>query len=177
MKIAKPNADEYAPYYETYISKVNTNDPVKGLRNSKKKLIKLISNLSKKQLNFRYAEGKWTIKEMLVHLIDAERIFTYRALRFARNDDTALPGFDENKFVPVSKAVDRKIKSILREYNAVRNATIALYENMDEEMIMRKGTASEKTMSVRALMYVSLGHEIHHMGMMREKYLGKKKGK
>ncbi|HYV91367.1 MAG TPA: DinB family protein [Chitinophagales bacterium] len=171
MKITRPNPDEYAPHYETYISKVDTDDPIKGLRKSKKQLIKLISKLNKKQLKFRYAEGKWTIKEILVHMMDGERIFGYRALRFARNDKTALPGFEENDYAPMSKATKRKIKSILREYEAVRDATISLYENLDEEMMMRMGTANNNQMSVRALVYVTLGHELHHIGVIKEKYL------
>lgn len=174
MKITKPNPDEYPPFYETYVSKVKTDDPVKALRESEKKLIKLISKLGKKQLKYRYAEGKWTIKEILVHMMDAERVWGYRALRFARNDKTQLPGFEENDYVPASRATKRKIKSLLREYEAVRNATIELFENLDEEMMMRVGTANEKPISVRALMYVTLGHEIHHLGVIKEKYLGGK---
>lgn len=174
MKITKPNPDEYDPYYETYISKVKTDDPIKSLRESKKKLTQFISKLGKKQLKYRYAEGKWNIKEILMHLVDAERIFAYRALRFARNDKTKLPGFEEKEYAPASKASKRKIKSILREYEAVRNATVELFENLDEEMMMRTGIANEKPMSVRALIYVMLGHEQHHLGVIREKYLGGK---
>lgn len=171
MKITKPNPDEYAPYYEKYISKVKTDDPVEALEVGKKKLIKFISKLGKKQLKYRYAEDKWTIKEILQHMIDGERIFTYRALRFARNDKSPLPGFDEKAYAPASRASGRKIKSILEEYEAVRNATIALYKNLDEEMLFRSGTASENKMSVRALLYVTLGHELHHLDVIREKYL------
>jgi uncharacterized damage-inducible protein DinB len=171
MKITKPNPDEYAPYYEKYISKVKTDDPVEALEEGKKKLIKFISKLGKKQLKYRYAEDKWTIKEILQHLIDGERIFTYRALRFARNDKSPLPGFDEKAYTPASRASGRKIKSILEEYEAVRNATIALYKNLDEEMLFRSGTASDNKMSVRGLLYVTLGHELHHLEVIREKFL------
>jgi uncharacterized damage-inducible protein DinB len=171
MKITRPNPDEYAPYYEKYISKVKSDEPLKELRDGLKQTKKLISNLNKKQLKLRYAEGKWTIKEILVHMMDAERIFGYRALRFARNDQTKLPSFDEEQYAPASKATKRKIKSILREYEAVRKATIALFENLDEEMLMRVGTANDQQMSVRALLYVTAGHELHHVGVIKEKYL------
>src|SRR5438876_8655236 len=103
MKITKPNPDEYAEYYGRYIALVKTDDPVKELRNSKEKFIKFFSKLSKKQLKHRYAEGKWSIKEILVHLMDGERIFGYRALRIARNDKTPLPGFEENDYAPASR--------------------------------------------------------------------------
>jgi uncharacterized damage-inducible protein DinB len=174
MKIAKPNPDEYAEYYNKYVIKVKTDNPIQGLRKSKKKVNKLISKLNKKQLKYQYAEGKWTIKEILVHMMDAERVFAYRALRFARNDKTTLPGFDEKNYAPASKATERKIKSILEEYEATRDATIALFESFDEEMLRQVGTANEQLMSVRALLYVTLGHEIHHLKVIKEKYLGKK---
>ncbi len=171
MKIAKPNPDEYAPYYNTYISKVTTDDPLKTLKQGEKELLKLIRPLSKKQLKFRYASDKWTIKEILVHLMDAERVFCYRALRFARNDQTKLSGFDENFYTPASKANKRNLKTILKEYRAIRAATIQLFANFTEEMMMRVGTANEQPMSVRALLYVTAGHEIHHLGIIRDRYV------
>src|SRR5258706_8389430 len=129
MKISKPNPDEYIPYYGRYIAKVETDDdPIRELERSRKELIKFFSPLKKKQLKYRYAEGKWSVKEILGHLLDGERIFCYRALRFARNDKTELPGFEENDYVPASKADHRKIKSLLGEYDAVRNATIKLFD-------------------------------------------------
>jgi len=171
MKIAKPNPDEYAKSYEKYVSKVETDDPLKELSKSSKELLKFISPLKKKQLNYRYAEGKWSIKEILVHMIDGERIFSYRALRFARNDKTELPGFEENDYAPASKAGKRKIKSILREYSALRKSTEQLFRSFDEDMMMRSGIASNNPMSVRALLYVILGHQKHHLGIIKERYL------
>jgi len=171
MKITKPNPDEYAPYYGNYISKVETDDPVKGLKKSRKELVKLMTSLSKKQLKHRYAEGKWSIKEIFGHIMDGERIFSYRALRIARNDKTPLPGFEENDYVPASKADSRKLKSMLKEYAALRSSTIELLENFDEEMMMQTGTASGNPISVRALAYIILGHEKHHMEIIRERYL------
>jgi hypothetical protein len=103
--------------------------------------------------------------------MDAERIFGYRALRFARNDKTPLHSFEENVYAPASRATKRKIKSIMREYETVRDATISLYDNFDEEMLMRTGIASDNPVSVRALLYITLGHELHHLGVIKEKYL------
>ena len=171
MKIAKPNPDEYAPYYGRYIAKVETDDPIKELRKSRKELLNFISPLKKKQLNYRYAEGKWSIKEILVHLLDGERIFSYRALRFARNDKTELPGFEEKDYAPASKADKRKLKSILRDFIAVRDATEQLFKSFDEDMMMRSGIASNNLMSVRALLYVIIGHQKHHLGVIKERYL------
>lgn len=171
MKISRPNPDEYAPYYETYVSKVNTDDPIKELRQERKELVKFFSVLKKKQLKYRYAPGKWSLKEILGHIIDGERVFCYRALRFARNDQTELPGFDENAFAAENRADQRKLKSLLAEYSAVRNATIELFESMNEEELMRSGVASGKTMSVRGLLYVILGHQLHHIGIIKDRYL------
>ncbi|MFI5134708.1 MAG: DinB family protein [Chitinophagales bacterium] len=171
MKIAKPNPDEYAPYYADYIAEVDTDNPIKGLKQSGKELTKLISSLSKKQLKHRYAEGKWSVKEIFAHLIDAERIFCYRALRFSRNDKTELPGFEENDYAPASRADERKIKSMLREFEALRNSTIQLFESFDEEMMMRTGSANKNPFSVRALVFIIIGHQKHHLGVIKERYL------
>jgi uncharacterized damage-inducible protein DinB len=171
MKIAKPNPDEYSASYGRYLDKVDTDNPIKELEKSRKELIKFFSALKKKELNYRYAEGKWSVKEILSHILDGERIFTYRALRFARNDKTELPGFEENDYVPASKTDKRKIKSMLREFEAVRNSTIQLFRSFDEEMMMRVGTANKSPMSVRALLYIIIGHQKHHLGVIEERYL------
>jgi len=171
MKIAKPNPDEFAAYYGNYVSKVDTENPLKELRKSRKELLKLFSGLKKKELNHRYAEGKWSVKEILAHIMDGERIFSYRALRIARNDQTPLPGFDENEYTPASKAHERKIKSMLKEYEALRDSTIELFSSFDEDMMMQMGTASDNPVSVRALLYIILGHQKHHLGIIRERYL------
>lgn len=173
MKIARPNPDEYAPYYQKYIDLVRGEEPIKGLNESRKEVIKLISRLSKKKLKFRYEEGKWSIKEMLLHMMDTERVFAFRALQFSRNDKNELPGFEENEWAPASKADKRKVKSLLKEYNAIREASIQLYSNLTDEMLVHSGIASKKLMSVRALLYVTLGHEKHHLNVIRERYLKK----
>lgn len=121
--------------------------------------------------NYRYAEGKWTPKDILLHLVDAERIFAYRALRIARNDKTALPGFEENDYVIEAKAEERSMSSLLEEYSEVRKATISLFLNFGEEVLKRLGEASNCSVSVRAIGYIILGHEKHHVDVIFERYL------
>ena len=120
---------------------------------------------------FRYAEGKWTIKDIILHLIDAERIFAYRALRIARNDKTALPGFEENDYVVTANANNREYESLFTEYETVRNATISLFKTFTSEDFLRLGTASNNSISVRAIGYITLGHELHHKNVILERYL------
>ncbi|MCY7411275.1 MAG: DinB family protein [Chitinophagales bacterium] len=177
MKIARPNPDEYASHLQKYIDLVKDDEPVKGLLASRKEVVKLISGLSKKELKFRYEEGKWSIKEMLLHMMDTERVFAFRALQFSRNDKNELPGFEENEWAPASKADARKVKSLLKEYDAIREASIQLYSNLTDEMFLCTGIASKKLMSVRALLYVTLGHERHHLNVIKERYLNKSKSK
>ena len=171
MKILRPSKGDYPEYYDKYISRVLSKDPIRELKEGKRQMLRLIRKLNRKQLAYRYEEGKWTIKEILVHLMDGERVFCYRALRFARNDKTELPGFEEKEWAPNSKATGRKIRSMLREYSAVRDATIELFSNFDKEMLNRSGVANGNPISVRSLVYIVAGHEIHHMGIIREKYL------
>jgi uncharacterized damage-inducible protein DinB len=171
MKILRPAKDDYPEYYDKYISKVISQDPLRELKRSKQQMLNMMRRLSRKQLAYRYEEGKWTIKEILVHIMDGERVFSYRALTFARQDQTELPGFDEKSWAPNSKATARKTRSILKEYSALRDSTIALFDNMDKEMLNSTGTANGNKISVRSLVYVIAGHEIHHMGVIRDKYI------
>lgn len=173
MKIIKrPTADEYQPFYATYVRVAPEEGDILGeLNHSFEALRTFIESLRTEKLVYRYADGKWTIKELLVHLIDAERIFAYRALRIARADKTELAGFDENEYVPNSGANERSLVSILREYAAVRTASIELFSNMTEEMLARKGIVNNGIISVRALPYIIAGHEAHHLRIIRERYL------
>ena len=120
---------------------------------------------------FRYAENKWTIKEILVHIMDDERIFMYRALRIARNDKTPLPGFEQDDYVPYSRANERSLANIFREYKTVRNATLSLFNSLSKEDLMRVGTANNHHVNVRALAYHIAGHELHHLNIIKERYL------
>lgn len=169
--ITAPNPAEYDAFFSSYIGNANTDDLLAALAASEEYIVNLMLSLKEQQLKFRYQPGKWSIKEMLVHMADTERIFAYRALCFARNDKTELPGFDENSYAENSRADERPITSILAEYAAARQATIELFKGFDDEMLDHTGIASGKSVSVRALGYTILGHEIHHLTILRLRYL------
>lgn len=170
MLITKPAAGEYAPYYGTYIGKVQPDNLMEALQLHTEKFTAFISSIPEAKADFAYAPGKWTVKEVLLHIIDAERIFAYRALRFARNDNTELPGFDEDKYVPQSNASARTLTSLAQEFAAVRQATGTLFDSFDEAAFYRAGIASNNLMSVRALGFVIIGHAEHHRFVMEERY-------
>jgi hypothetical protein len=130
----------------------------------------LVHSLSQDSLATPCAEGEWTVKEILVHVVDTERVLAYRALRFARNDPSPQPGFDHNTYVPNSGANARSIDSILDEYGAVRQATLALFNSLEDEAWLRLGTASNNPLSVRAAAYFVAGHELHHLQSIQENY-------
>jgi uncharacterized damage-inducible protein DinB len=131
----------------------------------------LLRSLDEQQLNYRYAEGKWTIKEILAHITDDERIYSYRALRFARNDKTELPGFDQDDYARYSGATQRSMDDLLQEFATVRHATISLFNSFDDEALRRVGVASGNVMSVRAAVYHIAGHELRHVNIIKERYL------
>lgn len=169
MKNLLPN--EFAPYYSNYIKLVPEQDIVKGLKNQKEELLHFFKSIPVFKHEHAYANDKWTIKDILLHLVDTERIFAYRALRIARNDKTELPSFDENNFAREAKANDREFESLLEEYALVRDVTINLYENFADETLLNIGTASHNNFSVRAIGYLILGHELHHKNVIIERYL------
>lgn len=170
--IAPPKEGEYAPYAIMYIKLVPDDGRVlEHMQDNLAKVREMFASLSEEKLTERFAENEWTIKEILVHVIDDERIYAYRALAFARNDTTELPGFEQDPYVANSGANDRSIESILDEYDAVRRATINLFEHLPEEAFDRVGTANHHRMSVRGALYHLAGHEIHHLNSMKENYL------
>ncbi|MEZ4802649.1 MAG: DinB family protein [Gelidibacter sp.] len=164
-------SNEYNPYYQTYINKTENLNLKDGLRHNFETVSSFLKILPADKLEYRYAEGKWTIKEVLLHLVDAERIFAYRALRIAREDQTPLPGFDQDIYVVPSKANDRSFESLINEYKTVRDATIALFDTFDQKMLTAIGTASNSPISVRALGFIIMGHENHHCEVIKERYL------
>jgi hypothetical protein len=168
--IPRPGPDEYLAYYGKYITLVPDGDLLAVLREQNAETVKLLAGLSPGQGDFAYAPGKWTVKEVVGHLSDAERVFAYRALRFARADATDLPGFDENTYVPNGKFGVRTVADVLAEFQAVRAATLHLAQHLDGEALLRSGNASGSPMSVRALLHVIAGHERHHVALLRERY-------
>ena len=167
----RPADTEYAPYYSRYVSKVPEGDVVELLRAQLGETLALLRGIPEERAAHRYAEGKWSIKEVVGHMSDAERIFAYRALRFARGDDTPLASFDENAFVRRASFDHRTLASLASELEAVRHATIALYDTMTETEAVRTGIASEVQVTPRALAYIIAGHERHHVAILRERYL------
>jgi uncharacterized damage-inducible protein DinB len=170
--IERPRADEHVEYFGRYISKVPQNvDLIALLREQALETVKLHQGLTPAQADFAYAPGKWTIKQVIGHIIDAERIFVYRALCFARQVQTPLPSFDENAYVDHANFQDRTLADLLEEFQVVRSATICFAKNLDAESLARIGTASKNPISVRALLYIIAGHERHHLELFRERYL------
>jgi uncharacterized damage-inducible protein DinB len=172
--IARPAPDEYPPYYETYISKVPDQNIIEVLRTQLHETARQLENLTEGGAAFRYAPGKWTVREVLGHITDAERIFSYRMLCIARGETTPLPGFDENSYAQVSNVETRPMKDVVLEFAHVRSATISLVESLDRAAAERRGNANGNPITARALAFIIAGHERHHMNVIRERYSGKK---
>jgi len=169
--IARPSPNEHHEYYGRYISKVPDGDLITILEDQARETDALLRGLSDDRANYAYAPGKWTIKEVVGHISDAERVFAYRALTVARNDKTPLPSFDENAWARESNASSRSLADLLDEFQAVRAATIQFARGMDPEHGARIGTASGNPISPRALLYIAAGHERHHVDLLKERYL------
>ena len=163
--------EEYASYYQPYVSALDNVVLMEELEISVHRLVKFVQDIPMDKFDYRYAEGKWTIKELVQHLIDTERVFSYRALRFARNDKTALPGFDENDYALNSNGNERSLQNILSELLTVRESTLSLFKNFSDEVLLRKGIASGNEMSVRAVGFIIIGHQNHHQKIFEERYL------
>ncbi|MGK4567904.1 DinB family protein [Flavobacterium sp. 3HN19-14] len=163
--------NEYAAAYAGYIQVLENVHLIEELEISQHDFIRFVQNIPMDKFDYRYAEGKWTIKDIILHLIDAERIFAYRALRFARKDKTPLASFDENEYVDNALANNRSVQDLLSEFATVRQSTLALFKSFSAEMLSETGTASGKEMSVRALGFVIIGHQKHHQKVYKERYL------
>ena len=166
----RPGTDEHAPFYASYVAAVPDGDVTVALAAQGEALLTLLKDLGDDRASSAYAEGKWTIKDVILHIVDAERIFMYRVLRMARGDQTPLSSFDENAYAPVAEANARPLDSLLGEFAAVRGATLALLRWMPESAWTRWGTASGKSVSVRALAWIASGHALHHERILRERY-------
>lgn len=164
-------SNEYHPYYDLYLSKCPFKDIGQGFTESASDFTTFLKSIPQEKLEFRYAFDKWTIKEVVLHVVDTERIFAYRALRFARRDFTPLSGFDQDEYVPLSKANKRSIASLIEEFETVRQSTISLFKSFDAEDLLQIGQASSTDVSVRALGYILIGHQNHHKQIIEERYL------
>jgi uncharacterized damage-inducible protein DinB len=164
-------SSEYNPFYHTYLLALGDVDLIQELNRGKDELITLLEEIPESKLVYSYGEGKWTLAEVLLHIMDAERVFQYRALCFARNDQTPFPGFDQDEYVPHSNAASRTKASLVKEYSAIRESTLCLYNSFDKDILKRVGVASGSRMSVRAMGFIISGHQAHHVNIIRKRYL------
>ena len=167
----RPQPGEYAPYYEKYLSQIESNDIFSTLDDQRRQMLLLLSGRTEADGDLRYAPDKWSLKEVLGHINDTERIMAYRALRIARGDSTPLPGFEQDDYVRNGPFSDRSLADLIEDYIAVRRATITLFRNLDEAAFARRGVANKNDVTVRALAYIIAGHELHHRRIIEEKYL------
>jgi hypothetical protein len=167
----RPQPGEYAPYYEKYLTRIPGNNILAILDEQRRQTLLLLSGRAETEGDSRYAPGKWTVKEVLGHVNDAERIFAYRALRISRGDATPLASFDENDYVRNGPFATLTLADLIEDYIAVRRASITLFRNLDEAAWTRRGIASNNEVTVRALAYIIAGHELHHRRLLEDKYL------
>jgi DinB superfamily len=171
LLIARPDPSEYAQDYAKYVSLVPDGDILALLKQQIEETLSLLSSVSEERANHRYAPGKWSIKELIGHLIDSERIFAYRALRFARGDQTKLPGFEQDDYIRNASFDDYPLTDLAAEFEYVRRANLFLFQHLSEEAWGRTGAANDSEISVRALAYSIAGHELHHREILRTRYL------
>ena len=170
--IPRPDASEHLAYYSKYVDRVPDGDLLQMLHAQVDETLALVRGLPEEHGGHRYAPGKWSIREVLGHVIDTERIFAYRALRIARGDATPMEGFDENAYADASDADARTLAALAEELEHVRLANIAFFRGLKGEALTRRGTANGAEVTVRALAWILAGHELHHRGLLRERYLG-----
>jgi uncharacterized damage-inducible protein DinB len=171
LEVQRPNNDEYAQFYHRYIERVPTDDIRLILRVQLADTLALLRPLSEQQATFRYAPEKWSVKQVIGHLIDAERIMTYRALRIARTDETPLPGFDEDTYARQAGSDERTLQSLTGEFEAVRQSTAAFFQHLPDAAWPRRGLANNHSVTVRGLAYIIAGHELHHREILQTRYL------
>jgi len=166
----RPQAHESMDYFKPYIQKVLDTNFIDALSKSLAKNLAQLQTLTDAQWNYKYAEDKWTIKEVLIHILDTERIFAYRALRISRNDKLPMQGFEQDDYINYYEVNQRSPASLMEEYELLRRSTIALFKNMSTDMLDRMGTASGGNFSALAFGFMIAGHEIHHWDILRERY-------
>jgi hypothetical protein len=167
----RPDLTRVPEFYHNYINQVKEDDLMTAFANQTPALLKFLTSIPKEKYDHAYAPGKWTVKEVLQHLIDGERIFCYRALRFARKDPTPLPGFDENLFAETAKADKREWNDLVEELKAVRRSSELLFGSFDEEQLNASGVSNNHSNYVLGFGYITVGHSLHHMKVISERYL------
>ncbi|HWC52049.1 MAG TPA: DinB family protein [Chitinophagaceae bacterium] len=167
----RPDLSRVPEFYHNYISQVPGNDLMEAFRKESPSFIDFFETIPPSKYDYRYADGKWTIKEVVQHIIDAERVFNYRALRFARKDNTPLPGFDEDLFAKNSKASSRNWNDLLEEFKSVRRSSEYLFDSFDEEQLESSGISNNHPNYVLGIGYIIIGHSVHHKNVVRERYL------
>lgn len=171
MTITRPHTDEYSPYYADYVQRVPEEDIFDVLAEQIQTLHHLLTHLSEEQANFRPAPDEWSIKEVVGHLCDFERVFAYRALCFSRHESAPLPGFDQDAYVRESNYSDRMLADLIQEFEWLRRANLLAFKNLSAEAGLRRGTASGAEISVRALIYIMAGHVYQHLDSLQRAYL------
>jgi len=171
MKANQLSESEYLPYYSNYIKNLGDQDLITGLEYGLVEAFTLFKSIPENKLEFRYAKDKWTIKDIIQHLIDAERIFSYRMLRIARQDRTPLAGFNENEYAKQSQANVRTRQNLIDEYKTLRLSTLLLLKSFSNDILKSKGNVNNGEMSVRAIGFIIIGHEKHHCQIIKERYL------
>ncbi len=169
--IERPIESEYPEFYHTYIKLIPDGDVYEFLEKQKRLFIGLIDSIPEDKLLYRYEEGKWTIKQVVGHIIDTERIMAYRALAFSRGERQAIPGFNENDYVEKGAFNQKEITNLIDEYLKIREANLSMIKNFDEQMMVRKGNANDFWFSVRSLIFIIAGHAEHHMNVIKSRYL------
>ena len=169
----KPNPGDYAPYYDQYISLLPDEDIISILEDQKKTSEEFLKTLSEEQGNISYAEGKWTIREVIGHIIDVERVMAYRALCFSRGEKQEQPGFEQEDYITNGNYNHRALNDLISEFVAVRKSNLFMFKSFSDEMLKQSGIASDNKVTVLALIYIIAGHEKHHVKIIKEKYLKK----
>jgi len=167
----QPNPEDYAPYYENYVKLIQGDDILKILNEQNKKTQDILNSFSEHRGNYRYADGKWTVKEVVGHLLDTERVFAYRALCIARGEKKTLPGFDQDDYVSEGNFNRRELFDLNYEFRLLRESNLLLFRSFTPEMLKLKGFANESSVTVLAILFIIAGHEKHHMNVLREKYM------
>lgn len=167
----RPTTNDYASYYHTYVMQVNEDDLQTAFQNQSTLLASFLQHIPEAKANYAYAEGKWTVKQLLQHMIDTERIFAHRALWFARQSPAPLSGFDENEYAAIADVSKRTLQSLCEEFKAVRISTEYLFKSFSAKELVTSGIANNNSITVHALGFVTLGHFLHHKRIMEERYL------